>query len=89
MRVSSSFFERKKSENAPFILNFPPLFETTEHQIEKNSAVELHQTQSGVLKKKRQQNVFFVHAGRALRLVQDTFRHLFSVIKGPINKFSR
>lgn len=32
MRVSSSFFERKKSENAPFILNFPPLFETTEHQ---------------------------------------------------------
>lgn len=58
-------------------------------KIEKNSAVELHQTQSGVLKKKRQQNVFFVHAGRALRLVQDTFRHLFSVIKGPINKFSR
>ena len=24
MRVSSSFFERKKSENAPFILKFSP-----------------------------------------------------------------
>ena len=32
MRVSSSFFYRKKPENAPLILNFPPLFETTEHQ---------------------------------------------------------
>ena len=32
MRVSSSFFERKKSENAPFILEFSPLFVTAERQ---------------------------------------------------------
>ena len=32
MRVSSSFFERKKSENAPFILKFSPLFVTAERQ---------------------------------------------------------
>ena len=55
----------------------------------ENSAGELHQTQSGVLKKKRQQNVFFAHAGRALRLALDTFRHLFSLVKGPINKLFR
>ena len=32
MRVSSSFFERKNPENAPFILKFSPLFVTAEHQ---------------------------------------------------------
>ena len=32
MRASSSFFYRKKPENAPLILNFPPLFMTVERQ---------------------------------------------------------
>lgn len=32
MRASFHFFIEKDPKNAPFILNFPPLFETTEHQ---------------------------------------------------------
>lgn len=55
----------------------------------ENSAGELHQTQSGVLKKRDGRMCFFAHAGRALRLALDTFRHLFSLVKGPINKLFR
>ena len=57
--------------------------------MKENSAVELHQAQSGVLKKRDGRMRLFTHAGHALRLALDTFRHLFSLVKGPINKLFR
>ena len=35
--------------------------------MKENSAVELHQTQSGVLKKRDSRMCFFAHAGHALQ----------------------